>query len=97
MKWLEKNTDKGVLKYRMPDIEEGFYFLSSIEKISNAQDVFKIKGAFISLMKDMVQFKELGYDTYKEFLSDRENNAQAMSDIVKEVFDVITRELGKKD
>lgn len=81
----------------MPDIEEGFYFLSSIEKISNAQDVFKIKGAFVSLMSEMVLYKDLGYETYKDFLADRENNAQAMSDIVKEVFDVITRELGKKD
>jgi hypothetical protein len=33
MKWLEKKTDKGVLKYRMPNIVEGYEFLSLIEEI----------------------------------------------------------------
>ena len=97
MKWLEKSTDKGILKYRMPNIEEGYYFLSAIERMSNAQDVFKVKGKFVSMMSDMLSYKDIGFETYEDFLSDRENNAQAVADIVTEVFDTITRELGKKN
>lgn len=96
MKWLEKETANGVLKYRMPDISEGYFFLAEIEQMKNAQDIFKCKGTFIKMMGDMILFKELGYSDYKEFLSDRENNEQAMNEIVSDVFDTITRGLAKK-
>ena len=97
MKWFEKETPKGVLKYRMPNIEEGYYFLSAIEKMGSAQDVWRAKGKFISMMSDMVDFKSIGYESYNDFLSDRENNGQAMSEMVSDVFDTITSELGKKN
>ena len=96
MKWLEKETEKGVLKYRMPNIAEGYFFLAEIEQMKNAQDVFKCKGRFIELMKDMVDYKALGYQTYDELLEDRDNNEIVMSEVVTDVFDTITRALGKK-
>lgn len=97
MKWLEKETPKGVIKYRMPNIEEGYYFLAAIERMGSAQDVFKVKGKFVSMMSEMINYKDAGFESYDDFLSDRENNAQPMADIVAEVFDTITRELGKKN
>lgn len=97
MKWLEKETSKGVLKYRMPNIEEGYYFLAAIEKMGTAQDIWKAKGKFISLMSEMISYKDIGYDSYQDFLHDRENNGQIMADMVSEVFDTITSELGKKN
>lgn len=95
--WKEIETPKGKLKYRFPDISEGFYFLSAIQKINNHQDVFKIKGDFISKMEPMVDYKSLGYETYSEFLHDRDNNTLAMTKIADEVFVEITRTLGKKN
>ena len=97
MKYSEKKTEKGVLKYRMPNIEEGYYFLSAIEKMGNAQDVWKAKGKFISMMAEMLDYKEIGYESYDDFLHDRDNNGEAVSEIVTEVFEVITRDLAKKN
>jgi hypothetical protein len=95
-KWKEIETPKGTLKYRFPNIAEGYFFLSAIKSISSAQDIFRIKGDFIEKMEPMVDYKSLNYESYDDFLNDRENNTLAMTRIADEVFIEITRTLGKK-
>lgn len=97
IKWKEIETPGGILKYRLPDIAEGFDFLAVIERISCAQDVFKIKGNFSRMMGPMIDYNGLGYASYDEFLRDRENNTAAMAAIADEFFIEITRALGKKN
>jgi hypothetical protein len=97
LQWKEKQTEKGVLKYRLPNISEGYHFLAAIQKITNARDVFTVKGDFIAKMGPMVDFKSLNYDSYEEFLNDRDNNMIPMSEIADEVFVEITKALGKKN
>lgn len=89
-------TNKGVLKYRLPDISEGYEFLSYVDSVSNAADVFKIKGRIIKAMGFLIEFKELGYETYSEVLNDKENMRDALAEISKEIFDDIIELLGKK-
>jgi hypothetical protein len=87
----EIKTPKGVLKYRLPNIQEGYHYLSMVDKISTSQDHWKIKGRFIADMHSLVEWKELGYKTYDEFLNDKENNAEACSDIADDILsDVIS-------
>lgn len=93
---LQKQTKKGVLKYRHPDIQEGYEFLAAIDKSENGQDVFRIKGKYIGMLCEMIEWSELGYSSYKEFLADRENNAMAVTEIVNEIFNEITGIFGKK-
>lgn len=95
-KWKEIETPKGILKYRMPDISEGFDFLSSISKLETAQDVFKMKGTFASKMGSMIDYGSLDYESYADFLSDLDNNYVAFAKIADEVFIEITKALGKK-
>jgi hypothetical protein len=97
MKWKEKETAKGQLKYRLPNVAEGYDFLSAIEKIENAQDAFKIKGKFISKLENLVDHKSLGYASFEELLEDDENNFVVLGQIADEIFIAITKALGKKN
>lgn len=96
VKWKEIETPKGILKYRYPDISEGFDFLAQIQKIDKAQDVFKVKGTFARLMGDMIDWNAMNYESYGDFLSDLDNNYIPMARICDEVFVEITKALGKK-
>jgi hypothetical protein len=96
LKWLEKKTDKGILKYRMPNIHEGYSFLSLVERIETAQDLWRIKGKFIESMSSLIDFKSIGYSSYDDFLSDKENNSEACADICDEVFNDVTSIVKKK-
>lgn len=97
-KWKEKTTPKGVLKYRMPNIAEGYFYLSAITsiKINTMGDAFTIKGTFIPQMKELIDFSGLGYESYDDFLEDLENNFIPTKEIADEIFIAVTSVLGKK-
>jgi hypothetical protein len=84
------------LKYRLPNIEEGFYFLALIERIENYTDIFRIKGKMLGQMAEMICYKDLGYESFKEFLEDKENNLHAAQEIAEEVYEDIVGALKKK-
>jgi RecJ-like exonuclease len=93
---VEIKTNKGVLKYRLPDISEGYDYLSLVDVINTSSDVFIIKSKIIKKMGELLEFKELGYETYQDVLNDKENMREALSEISKNIFDDIIELLGKK-
>lgn len=97
MKWLEKETKKGILKYRMPDISEGYYFLSLASDISTADGMLVTTGKVISAMGKMVNFSSLGYSSYDELLNDKINMWEPISEISKEILSDLNEVLTKKD
>ena len=96
MKWLEKKTEKGVLKYRMPNIVEGYEFLSMIEAVNGSSGFFKAKARFIENLYPLLDYKHLGYADYSEVLDDKSTMLHPLSEISQEVFDDITGALAKK-
>jgi hypothetical protein len=96
MKWLEKQTGKGVLKYRMPNIVEGYEFLSMIESVNGSSGFFKAKAKFISNLSPLLDYSACGFSSYDELLNDKENMMHPISEISQEVFDDITGALAKK-
>jgi hypothetical protein len=80
----------------MPNIQEGYSFLSLVEKVENAQDLWKIKSKFLNIMGDLIDFKSLGYASYEDFLNDKDNNSEACADISEEVFVDVTSLIKKK-
>jgi hypothetical protein len=96
MKWLEKNTDKGVLKYRMPNVVEGYEFLSMIEAVSDSAGFFKAKARFIANLGPLLDFSACGYSNYSELLDDKKAMMHPLSEISQELFDDITEALQKK-
>lgn len=89
-------TNKGALKYRLPDIAEGYEYLAIIDTIKTSSDVFKVKSKIIAAMGDLLEYKELGYADYKEVLNDKENMRDALAEVSKHIFDDIIELLGKK-
>ena len=89
-------TPKGALKYRLPDISEGYDYLCMVDQVFTNEDVFRIKSKIIKRMGELIDFKSLGYESYQEVLNDKENMRDALSEISKDVFDDITELLGKK-
>lgn len=96
MKWLEKVTKLGVLKYRMPNIVEGYEFLSMIESVNGSSGFFKAKAKFIANLSPLLDYSSCGYKSYEDVLNDKENMMHPLSEIAQEVFDDITGALAKK-
>ncbi|MCS6281436.1 MAG: hypothetical protein HUM72_12460 [Dolichospermum sp.] len=96
MKWIEKSTLKGTLKYRMPNVVEGYEFLSMIETVSGAAGYFKGKAKFISNLGPLLDFSACGYKDYSELLMDKENMMSPLTEIAQDVLTDITDALAKK-
>jgi hypothetical protein len=97
MQTKEKKTAKGILKYRMPNIAEGYYYLSLCDQVKTGADVMRIRGKFISNMKDLLDFSSLGYSSYDEVLSDKDSMYVALSEIAEEIYQDIMDCLAKKN
>ena len=93
---MQIETPKGALKYRLPDISEGYEFLCYVDSVKTASDVFRVKSKIIKNMEPMVEFKSLGYENYQDVLNDKENMRDALSEISKAIFDDILELLTKK-
>jgi hypothetical protein len=93
---LEKKTAKGVIKYRMPDIVEGYDFLALMEGKADQSSLFKMKARFIRAIGSMIDLCGI-YPTYEDALKDKDNMMQPLGEIADEVLTDITKALAKKD
>lgn len=97
MNWLEKQTDKGVLKYRMPNIAEGYFFLSLAEDTNSSQGMLQTKSKIIASLGALVNFKEAGYDSFNDLLNDKKAMWSIMDEIAGEVMYDLNEVLTKKN
>jgi hypothetical protein len=80
----------------MPNIVEGYEFLSMIESINGASGFFKAKAKFISNLNSLLDYSSLGYLSYDDLLNDKKTMMHPLSEVAQEVFDDITGALEKK-
>lgn len=90
-------TSKGVLKYRLPNIAEGYDYLCMVDEVSTSKDIFRIKSLIINRMGNLIEFKELGYSSYSEVLEDKEVMRHVLSEISEKIFDDILELIAKKN
>ena len=81
----------------MPNVIEGFEFLSMVETMRSGSDLFKLKAKFISKMESLVDYSACGYQSWDELIVDKENVFHPLSEIAQEIFDDITGVLVKKN
>lgn len=96
MNWKEKKTDKGVIKYRMPNIVEGFDLLGLLDLGKDEKNPFRIKAKFISSMGNLVDLSGCEHKSYDEALNDRDAMIIPLSEIADEVFSDLIGAIGKK-
>jgi hypothetical protein len=96
MKWLEKKTSKGTLKYRLPNVVEGYEFLALVENTQGTSGFFKAKAKFISNLAPLLDYTNCGYPSFDDLLNDKENMMQPLSEISQEVLDDIMAAFSKK-
>lgn len=93
---LEKQTDKGVLKYRMPDILE-VYDLLEISSLADKGNLLKTKKKIIKEMGPMLDFSGLeGINSYEDILKDFDTFALVTSEIADEILVKIVSVFRKK-
>jgi hypothetical protein len=97
MKWQEKKTEKGIVKYRMPNIVEGYEFLALVENINGASGFFRAKAKFIANLAPLLDYSSCGYASFDDLLDDKDNMMAPLSEISQEIFDDITSALAKKN
>jgi hypothetical protein len=81
----ELQTDKGLLKYRMPNLLEAYDLLEDSgvnDKVSN----LKLKKNIIGSMGNLIDYTEIeGVSSYSDLLNDIDSMAKPLSDIADEV------------
>lgn len=93
---LEKQTDKGVLKYRMPDILE-VYDLLEISSLADKGNLLKTKKKIIKEMGPMLDLSDLdGVNSYEDVLKDFDTFALVTSEIADEILVKIVSVFRKK-
>jgi hypothetical protein len=83
---MEKQTEKGVLKYRMPNIVEIYDLLDKSGITSGESSSLKLKKNIIEAMGSMVEFSPM-YATYGDLLKDTDNMIFAISEIADEILE----------
>lgn len=80
--FTEIETDRGILKYRMPNILEAYDLLDASGITSGEASNLKLKRNIISAMEVFIDFSGIeGVETYSDLLNDTENMMQPLSDI----------------
>jgi non-canonical (house-cleaning) NTP pyrophosphatase len=83
---MEKQTEKGILKYRMPNIVEIYDLLDKSGITSGESSTLKLKKNIIEAMGAMVEFSPM-YESYEELLNDTDNMIFAISEIADEILE----------
>jgi hypothetical protein len=82
---MEKITEKGVLKYRMPNILEAYDILEASEIANGNKSILKLKKNIIKEMAFLLDYSQVeGVASYEEMLNDLEFT-QPLSEIADEI------------
>jgi hypothetical protein len=88
MNFFEIKTDKGVLKYRMPNILEAYDLLDASGINSGNYNMLKLKRNIIESMGPLINVESIeGYESYNDLLLDTENMMAPLSAIADEVIE----------
>lgn len=83
---MEKQTDKGILKYRMPNILESYDILECSGITEGKPSQLKMKRNIIASMGYLIDFSEIeGVSSYDDLLNDTENMIMPLGEIADEV------------
>jgi hypothetical protein len=83
---MEKQTNKGVLKYRMPNILESYDILECSGITEGKPSQLKMKRNIIASMGYLIDFSEIeGVSSYDDILNDTENMIIPLGEIADEV------------
>ena len=93
---LEKQTDKGVLRYRMPDILE-VYDLLDVSSLADKGNLLKTKKKIIKEMGPMLDWSGIeGVSSYDDLIKDFDTFALVTSEIADEILVKIVSVFRKK-
>lgn len=85
-KWIEKITEKGVLKYRMPNILEAYDILDASGVSSGAKTAVSLKKNVILAMECIVDYSGIeGVTKYSDLFDMVEEMITPLSEIADEV------------
>lgn len=86
MIWLEKQTDKGVLKYRMPNALEIYDILEDSGFTSGIKSPLKLKRNVVSLLDKYIDFSGIeGANSFEEILNMTESMIIPLGEIADEI------------
>jgi hypothetical protein len=85
--WISKETAKGILKYRMPNILEAYDLLESAGQGGAIKpSILSMKRNIISSMGSLVDFSSVdGVKSYDDLLTLTDDMIQPLSDIADEI------------
>jgi len=86
MKWLEKKTEKGILKYRMPTILEAIGLVKLMREHFSGDDHIGAKLEIMKNIKELLDYSLL--DGVKSF-EDLNENGEIFTSVLYEISDEI--------
>jgi len=82
----EIKTERGVLKYRMPNIIEAYSFLGLIKVLEPGINSLTVKGNAIEHLHIFLDYSQLkGVSSYEDLLSDVTDMSESLGEIADEI------------
>jgi hypothetical protein len=98
MKWLEKKTGKGILKYRMPTILEAVSFIKLMREHFSTDDHIGAKLEIMKNIKDLLDYSLLeGIKSFDELNENSEEFTSALYEISDEILVKVVNSFAKKN
>jgi hypothetical protein len=90
---LEKVTPKGVIKYRMPNVVDGTFFIGLLLRYGKDFEVFKSE-----LVRNLYRVIDLNgaYESFEQANDDAENMMIPLGEISEEIIEYLTKAMKKK-
>ena len=93
----EKETSKGVLKYRMPNVPECFDILAALtDEIGKPVAPMVAKKKIMEISVEMLDETSVGYESKQDMINDPENMLMPISEIADEFYKFASSALEKK-
>lgn len=98
MKWMEKQTSRGILKYRMPTILEAIKYVRILRDFFATDDLVGARLVLMENIKDLLDYSGLdGISSFDEINNQSEVFTSALYQISDEILSKVVESFAKKD
>lgn len=98
MKWFEKQTSKGILKYRMPTILEAIKYVRILREFFATDDLVGARLVLMENIQELLDYTSLdGISSFEDINKEGDAFTSALYQISDEILNKVVESFAKKD
>lgn len=98
MKWFEKQTSKGILKYRMPTILEAIKYVRILREFFTTDDLVGARLVLMENIQELLDYTALnGVSSFEDINKESDAFTSVLYQISDEILNKVVESFAKKD